>query len=121
MATRHLAAAMTAPSSRYSTPGTAPVRLTGRCAAGHIGAGVNFGKRSPGWERWYDPCASEATCEVISGCVHEHIDRYPSCADCAAKCQEQTNRWRPQCVSCASDHKGCPVQVVVRDLAVVTQ
>lgn len=94
--------------------------MTGKCQAGRIGPRVNFFRRWGSESSFlWDRCPEPATCRVVSGCVHEHVLAWDSCAECAAIVTAQLEDKRGRCVQCntlppGEKHK-CPVLVQVED------
>lgn len=92
------------------------------CQAGILGEHiVNFFRLRMD-EDWWEPCADIATWQVISGCVHEHVVTWDSCARCAAQLARQILDGKAaKCVECSAlpgDQKhDCPVLVEAREYA----
>jgi hypothetical protein len=91
--------------------------VNGKTCDGYWAVGwVNFSLKIPSYA---ERCAEAPTHQVISGCVHEHVIVWDSCAECAQACMEQAETGcKRRCLHCRKLHDGdCPVMIQTRDLA----
>lgn len=92
-----------------------------RCEANQFDRHVNFYKSIHGNSVIYQGkrCRAAVTVTLVSGCVHEHLTAWESCAGCAAKALAQVaDEKAAKCVPCSmpgdSTHT-CPVMLQIRE------